>query len=284
MTTYENGRIPASELTQTYLYYPGTANGRYLLDEVAPYAEALGTAFYLEFSKPLFATDGYRDIDTQWVVWRKYLAGTGAPAATPGTSNHGWAKALDLASNVNSFGTPEHEWMRANAARFGWKHPDWARQGGGREEAWHWEFVGGGTAYPRVLRPGASETGLGDQGSRVTEIQNLLRKRGYEVTADGDYGLGTATAVLRFQKRRGLKMDGVVGDATLKALRPRPFHNRVTTAPTHVYRSPGRGAIRLLPEGQNFTVWDGAAQKRFLTWYVQTTSGNWVRSTKTKKV
>jgi hypothetical protein len=30
--------------------------------------------------------------------------------------------------------------MLQNAPRFGWIHPDWAKQGGNREEPWHWEY------------------------------------------------------------------------------------------------------------------------------------------------
>lgn len=62
-------------------------------------------------------------------------------------NNHGWGGALDLGGGVNRFGTAQHEWMRANADRFGWGHPSWAQQSGSRPKAWHWEYVGGsGTA------------------------------------------------------------------------------------------------------------------------------------------
>ena len=42
----------------------------------------------------------------------------GGWAAAPGTSNHGWALAVDLGGGINGFGSPEHEWMRANAPTF----------------------------------------------------------------------------------------------------------------------------------------------------------------------
>lgn len=228
----QNGRIPESDLEVTYLYYPGTTNGRKLLDAVAPYAEAMALAFYLKFGKPLYATDGYRDYDTQVILynrWRAYLNGTGpaaAPAAEPGTSNHGKGQALDLASNINRFGTAEHQWMRENAGRFGFIHPHWARQGGGREEAWHWEFVGGGTSTPRILRPrtGRGEVGLGSTGDRVERVQGLLNDRlaGPDIVVDGKYGLGTAVATAKFQASKGLTVTGRVGTATLVALENKP--------------------------------------------------------------
>lgn len=222
----ENGRLPDSDLEVTYLYYPGTTNGRRLLDAAAPYAEAMALAFYLHFGKPLYATDGYRDRETQVVLYNKYLNGTGAPAAVPGTSNHGLGKALDLASNINVFGTPEHKWMRENAGKYGWAHPYWARQGGGREEAWHWEFVGGGTSSPRILRPrtGRGEVGLGSTGDRVERVQGLLNDRlsGPDIVVDGKYGLGSAIATVKFQQSRGLTPTGRVGVATLAALENKP--------------------------------------------------------------
>ncbi len=66
----------------------------------------------------------------------------------PGTSNHGWALAVDLGGGINSFGTAQHVWMVANGPAYGWIHPTWARQGGGREEAWHFEYEGTTTTPP----------------------------------------------------------------------------------------------------------------------------------------
>jgi hypothetical protein len=41
---------------------------------------------------------------------------------------------------ITDFGTPQYQWMEAHAGAYGWVHPDWASQGGDREEPWHWEF------------------------------------------------------------------------------------------------------------------------------------------------
>jgi hypothetical protein len=32
--------------------------------------------------------------------------------------------------------------MRENAPLYGWYHPTWAQQGGGKPEPWHWEYGG----------------------------------------------------------------------------------------------------------------------------------------------
>jgi spore cortex-lytic enzyme len=59
----------------------------------------------------------------------------------------------------------------------------------------------------------------GSKGSVVREIQTRLKRWGYyNAAVDGIYGYRTFTAVKAFQKKNGLKVDGVVGSATLKAL------------------------------------------------------------------
>lgn len=56
-------------------------------------------------------------------------------AATPGTSNHGWALAIDIA---HYYVPAVWNWMTENAAKFGWS---WAT-GKASGERWHWEYVG----------------------------------------------------------------------------------------------------------------------------------------------
>ena len=59
----------------------------------------------------------------------------------------------------------------------------------------------------------------GDRGNDVTRIQQRLRKYGYmDAPADGIFGQATYDAVVWFQRKNGLKADGVVGPATAAAL------------------------------------------------------------------
>lgn len=59
----------------------------------------------------------------------------------------------------------------------------------------------------------------GSKGSEVKEVQRRLKLWGYYNGAvDGVFGEGTKNAVIRFQKKNGLKADGVVGKSTYKAL------------------------------------------------------------------
>ncbi len=63
-----------------------------------------------------------------------------------------------------------------------------------------------------VLRKGSS-------GGEVKEVQRRLKKWGYyHGSVDGIFGSGTRDAVILFQKKNGLTVDGVVGKATYKAL------------------------------------------------------------------
>lgn len=61
----------------------------------------------------------------------------------------------------------------------------------------------------------------GDAGEDVRAMQSLLIARGYDcgpAGADGDFGPDTYGAVTRFQRERGLEVDGVVGPETWRKL------------------------------------------------------------------
>ena len=98
----------------------------------------MNSAFTGAFGRPLCVTDSYRTFESQVRLYGLKPA----LAAIPGTSNHGWGLAVDLCGGIQSFGTPEYAWMTRYAPNFGWSNPPWAQPGRGREEPWHWEFVG----------------------------------------------------------------------------------------------------------------------------------------------
>ena len=130
---YQNGRIPASALC------PVTSAPALQLECGAATAfDQLNTAFKAQFGQNIGITDGYRSYDEQ-VQCRLEK---GSLCANPGTSNHGWGKAVDIGGccGINTGAGPALDWLTANASRYGWNHPAWAQAGGSKPEPWHWEF------------------------------------------------------------------------------------------------------------------------------------------------
>jgi hypothetical protein len=167
----------------------------------------------------LVYADCYRDYAGQ-VYWRTWWCNVGkcGNAAVPGTSNHGWGKAIDIhdLSGGLPTGGSAYRWLKANAGRFGYNNPILTN------EAWHWEWVGdGGSMGGYQIRPGLFTWPLrvGMRNDEVKNMQNALRGQGYNVLADGDFGNGTLGAVKAFQARSGMTADGVVGNGTAWALR-----------------------------------------------------------------
>jgi D-alanyl-D-alanine carboxypeptidase len=80
----------------------------------------------------------------QW--WRDFYCffGNCALAAVPGTSIHGWGRAVDFedAAGELTFSSAGYQWLQAHAAAYGFVHPAWAEPGQPGAEAWHWEFTG----------------------------------------------------------------------------------------------------------------------------------------------
>jgi len=46
----------------------------------------------------------------------------------------------------------------------------------------------------------------------------MLNKLGYDVKADGYFGITSKKELMKFQEDKGLEADGVAGPATIKAL------------------------------------------------------------------
>jgi hypothetical protein len=154
---YSNGRIPDSALTTI----PG---GGRLLHEVARTWLAICAdveALHGWTPRPTGPLDAYRpysgnhyaQLETfQRRYTREYLAGRPtktwngvtywlrrgmATAAVPGTSNHGWACAVDV-TGLAGFGALRYRQFAAVASRYGWTNTEGSRIG----EPWHWVDVG----------------------------------------------------------------------------------------------------------------------------------------------
>jgi len=81
---------------------------------------------------------------------------------------------------------------------------------------------------PPVLRSGS-------QGEEVWQLQERLQALGYYTSAvDGQFGPGTRTAVIAFQRQHGLDADGIVGEGTKAVLYSESAQPKPTAPPTQV--------------------------------------------------
>jgi hypothetical protein len=158
------GRAVRSRVTQlvaSQISWGGFANGQIPLTAMR-YSPASG---YLHPAasaawEQLYAAALTEGFDLRGSGYRPASAG----GATAGRSNHGWGLAIDITvlvpgnryPNVDAaFASPEYEWLVANAARWGWINPAWAKPvtlggtaAGGHVgdqccflEPWHWEWA-----------------------------------------------------------------------------------------------------------------------------------------------
>jgi hypothetical protein len=131
---YANGRIPARALCSI-----GQGSHRLRCDAARDFRR-LSAAYAGRFGRPLRVTDSYRSYAEQVSCRQR----KGSLCAVPGTSNHGRGLAVDLAPPAHVCGTTQHRWLEANAGRYGWLWPAWARPGSGTHgatgECWHWQY------------------------------------------------------------------------------------------------------------------------------------------------
>lgn len=146
----------------------------------------------------------YRPLSAQWLAWNSLPRGQ---AAYPGTSNHGWGKAVDLMNwsqrrFIDRYGAPYGWQKRWSDAQHEWWHIKWAGFG----------IRAKGEIYLPTIRKGTKNI------KAITHLQRLLRSLNITTVTNGRYGIWTRRAVRRFQKKHGLKADGVVGPKTWKLL------------------------------------------------------------------
>jgi D-alanyl-D-alanine carboxypeptidase len=121
LAMYGNGKIPASALTSI-------GSGQQMWTPAARQFQQMSAAAARD-GVTIGVTDSYRTYESQVdLAERKGLYSQGGLAATPGTSDHGWGRALDLKLDSSALA-----WMRENGATYGFKE-DVPR------ESWHWTY------------------------------------------------------------------------------------------------------------------------------------------------
>lgn len=123
-----NGEIPDAAMRSI-------GDGHRLKREAAAAFELMHAAAAAE-GVTIGLTDSYRSFAAQKEVRERkgHLVAT----AEPGTSVHGWGKALDL--NVRPPGV--QAWLERHSRDYAWINPPWAKRPGKSFEPWHYEFYG----------------------------------------------------------------------------------------------------------------------------------------------
>lgn len=142
------------------------------------------------------AATAYRDLATQV----RFKAIFGRNAATPGFSNHGAGRAVDLGDTSTM-----RPWTDAHGGAFGWQK----RTSDAPWEPWHLAVAGVGATWS-APDPGPSwEYPALQHGSRGICISSYVKRLQHAigVPQTGTIGRHTTAAIIRFKHAHGLKPD-----------------------------------------------------------------------------
>lgn len=131
---YLNGRLPDSALAAI----PGGRLERSAALQWNRMRDYIGKRHGV-WIRPTGPNSSFRTYAAQVYFWNLYVTGRGNVAAHPGTSNHGWGKAVDVATPLMA------SYILRYGHLFGWSHAEGARVG----EWWHFTYVGGAVAPPK---------------------------------------------------------------------------------------------------------------------------------------
>lgn len=209
----ENGRLPDSVLALI-------PNGRLQKEPAAAWNAMRAdigkrTNVWISPSGPV---SSYRTFAQQQVFWDLYRAGKGNLAAVPGTSNHGWGLAVDVA-------TPQ---MASLINRYGAKYGYQKSWSDAQSEWWHFKYRSG--VWKGKIPSGIPLLKYKSTGPSVIKLKKLLAAKGiknFSTSVNGQpnsnrynpfFGKNTRAAVERFQKANDLPADGIVGASTWNKL------------------------------------------------------------------
>jgi hypothetical protein len=128
----ENGHLSSSELASIQF-----ASSHHVRADVVGGLMDLNAAYAAEFGVNLTINSSYRTYAQQEALYDP----SSKTAAPPGCSNHGTGLAIDIGGGVQTFGSAQYDWLKANAEAYGWVHPPFAEPSGRNPEPWHWQSV-----------------------------------------------------------------------------------------------------------------------------------------------
>ena len=152
-----------------------------------------------DIRKKISIGSSYRPLKTQCDIFdfdyydqtkkRRKKGTSGTPVAMPGTSNHGWGRALDISPKV------VQDWIRENGSKYGWC---WGEV---KSEPWHFTFCG----------PGQNKSKLCNsicKGNVDTSLVKPSDDKGTETPTPKSPGVGSLTDFFRTMYQ-GLKSTGL---------------------------------------------------------------------------
>jgi peptidoglycan hydrolase-like protein with peptidoglycan-binding domain len=242
-----NGKIPGNELApingfsdpNDRLYKSSGAAAGW--NAMCHEAKSKGMAI----PEPTGPNSSYRTYESQVFFWNHQPP----LAARPGTSNHGWGRAVDnkTQAGVNT--------IKAIGAKYGWY---WGEV---KSEWWHTTYYGGYKGKdPGPVDQKPDPLKKGDKGKDVHTLQGRLKRLGFHPLKDeytkSTFGSQTEQIVKRFQQNNELTADGVVGDQTYakikNSLNYKCDRNRLTETEDHYvdlyYRSHSADAEKQIRE------------------------------------
>lgn len=203
-----NGRLADSELA-------AIPEGRLRRDAAAAW-NAMNAESVRRFGvvlRPRGPASSYRTF-AQQVFLRKDACAKGQcrNAAVPGTSNHGLGLAVDVHDQ-------KVRWVIDQIGRPYGYAKDWS------DASWEWWHIlyRPGVWKGHVPPAGPATVRRGQSGPAVRRLQRRLRAHGFaSVRVTGFFGIATARAVRRFQRKHHLTIDGVAGPQTWAAALKHP--------------------------------------------------------------
>lgn len=198
-----NGKLSKDDLTGLK-----SAPGQQLEDRAAASWDRMWDAVLSQAAWPMALTDSYRPRSVQEQIFldryrlqavgsgpfndvrvyngRRYVRVKGAAAAIPGTSNHGWGRAVDI-TDVGGFNSARYRALARIAPQFGWSNAAGKSIG----EYWHWEYTAANDESASRPKP---------RRVKVTTADIQAMQRAVHADDDGIWGVGTDRATLSIRE------------------------------------------------------------------------------------